>query len=341
MKKALTLARKGWGKTSPNPCVGCVIVQKDKLIGQGWHKQAGQAHAEIEAIRDARRKGHRIVGSTIYITLEPCCTHGRTPPCTSALIQEKPQTVVIATVDPNPAHAGRALPLLQKAGIQVITGILEAESQALNRPFNHWIKTGQPWVIAKAALSIDGKLTRPRNQGPWLSGEKSRQDVQLLRSRCDAILVGAETARLDNPHLTVRLGKKKTRQPWRIIMTRSGRLSPKLHLFQDAHAARTLVYQNNSWSAVLKDLGQRGVTSLLVEGGAEIFQDLVHKKYIHEVILYLTPLNFSGHKEESKLVDASILLQLELQETVLTSMASDLKIQGLVVHRPKKKKQKA
>lgn len=330
MKQALALARKGLGKTSPNPCVGCVIVKKGRVLGQGWHKQAGKPHAEIEAIRDARRKGNHLKGSTVYVTLEPCCTHGRTGPCTEALMREGVTCVVVAARDPNPSHAGRGYALLRKAGIQVITGVLAKESEALNRPFNHWITTGRPWVIAKAALSIDGKLTRPKGQGSWLTGEQARKDVHQLRSECDAILIGAETARHDNPQLTVRTGKKIHLQPWRVVITRSGKLPKKLHLLSDEHASRTLIYQNKTWDHALKDLGKRGVTRLLVEGGSLVLRDLARKKRINEAVLYFAPLNFQGHPQQSKLVDASILLQLSLKETVMTKLGPDLKVQGLV-----------
>jgi len=334
MKMALTLARKGQGKTSPNPCVGSVIVKNGRLLGQGWHRQAGQAHAEIEALRDARRKGHTVKGSTVYVTLEPCCTHGKTPPCTEALIQEKVACVVVAATDPNPCHTGRAYPLLRKAGIQVVTGVLAGEAEHLNRSFNHWISTGQPWVIAKAALSVDGKLTRPKGQGVWLTGEKARRDVHKLRSHCDAILVGAGTARTDNPRLTVRTGGKSVKQPWRVVLTRSGKFPKPLHLLTDGHSSRTLIYQNKTWKQVLQDLGKKGVTRLLVEGGAGIFRDLAGKKLINEAVLYFAPLNFQGHSQQSKLVDASILLQLSLKETVITKLGPDLKVQGLVASNP-------
>ncbi|NJK92403.1 MAG: bifunctional diaminohydroxyphosphoribosylaminopyrimidine deaminase/5-amino-6-(5-phosphoribosylamino)uracil reductase RibD [Blastochloris sp.] len=149
MQQALILARKGLGKTHPNPCVGCVIVKNKRLLGQGWHKAAGKAHAEIEAIRDAQARGASLRGATVYVTLEPCCTQGRTPPCTEALIEQKVSCVVVATTDPNPAHAGRAYRLLRKAGIKVITGVLADEAKQLNLPFHHWMLTGKPWVVAK------------------------------------------------------------------------------------------------------------------------------------------------------------------------------------------------
>ncbi len=328
MKKALALARKGLGKTSPNPCVGCVIVRGSELLGKGWHKKAGQAHAEVEAIRDAHKKGHSLKGATVYVTLEPCCTYGRTPPCTEALIQEKVKRVVVAATDPNPEHAGRAYALLRHAGIEVITGVLEEEATDLNCAFNHWIVTGRPWVVVKAALSIDGKLTRPRGQGAWLTGEKARLDVHRLRAICDAILIGAGTARKDNPHLTVRLGKKSQSQPWRVIMTKSGRLPKKLHLLSDEFSDRTLIYQNKSWPHVLEDLGKKGVLRLMVEGGANVLKSLYQKKLVNEAVLYTAPLDFSQHPQRATLVDAAFLYQLDLRKATVFQLGPDLKIQG-------------
>ncbi|NJK92402.1 MAG: RibD family protein [Blastochloris sp.] len=179
-------------------------------------------------------------------------------------------------------------------------------------------------------MSIDGKLTRPKGQGKWISSEKSRQDVQHLRAASDAILVGAQTARVDNPHLTVRQRRLRQQQPWRVVVSRSGQLPGKLRLFSDEYASRTLIYQNKTWNHLLKDLGRKGVCQLLVEGGAQVFRDLVRKQLINEVVLYIAPLNFSDHLEEADLIDASILLQLPLQDTRIQRLGPDLKIQGRV-----------
>ena len=332
MLVALELARKGLGKTNPNPCVGAVIVRGGKILGRGWHKKAGHEHAEIEAILDAKRRKHSLSGATIYVTLEPCSTHGRTPPCTKALLREKFKRVVVGAVDPNPVHSGRAFKLLRRAGIQVSTGILKTECNHLNRTFNHWITTGQPWVIAKAALTLDGKLALPKGKGRWISSPASRKDAQHLRAQCDAILVGAGTARTDNPRLTVR-GVHSSRQPWRVVITRSGRLPKRLHLLSDSHKSRTLVYQQKSWGHILHNLGRRGVIQLLIEGGQDIFKQLVRKKLIHEVVLYYAPLTLPDTAANRKLPNAGSLSKLPLTRTTLQRIGPDLKLSGLTINR--------
>ncbi len=328
IRLALNLARKGLGRTSPNPCVGAVIVKSGKLLGHGWHKQAGKAHAEIEAIRNAQRRGHRIQGSTLYVTLEPCCTHGRTPPCTEALIREKFKRVVVGATDPNPSHAGRAFRILRKAGIQIEPGILKTECGHLNRAFNHWIVTGKPWILAKAALTLDGKLALPKNKGRWISSPASRKDAQKLRACCDAILIGAETARTDNPRLTVR-GIRGAKQPWRVVVTRSGKLPKSLHLFSDKYKNRTLVYRKQSWPQILQDLGKRGVLQLLVEGGGDIHSQLARKRLVNEVVLYYAPLVL-GKSAGRNLPHDDALRRLPLKQTTLQRLGPDLKLQGLV-----------
>ena len=325
MRVALELARKGIGKTNPNPCVGAVIVSGGKVLGKGWHKKAGGPHAEILAISDAKRNGFtNFKKATLYVTLEPCCTHGRTPPCTEAIISGGFKRVVIGATDPNPAHAGRAFKILRKAGIEVTHGILAQECAALNRAFNHWIVTKKPWVIAKAALTLDGKLTTKLGKRTQISCAKSVKDAQRLRAVSDAILVGAETARIDNPRLTVS-GVNMNHKLWRVVVTRSGRLSKKLNLFSDANRELTLVYKNQTWDKILRDLGKRGVTCLLVEGGGEIHNQLAKKKLVNEVVLYYAPLmaNHGG------LPHADALRKLPLADATLTASGVDLKLHGL------------
>jgi diaminohydroxyphosphoribosylaminopyrimidine deaminase / 5-amino-6-(5-phosphoribosylamino)uracil reductase len=325
MRRALTLAAKGFGRTHPNPCVGAVLVKGGKVIGEGWHRKAGGPHAEILAFRHAARQGHSPRGATLYVTLEPCCTHGRTPPCSEAILAAGIKRVVVAATDPNPAHAGRAYKILRAQGVEVTTGVLGAESAHLNRSFNHWITTGQPWVVGKAALSLDGKLTRP-DQKQWLTSSKALRDVHKLRATCDAILIGAQTARFDNPRLTVR-GPAVVRQPLRVVVTRSGKLPDKLHLLSDAHRDHTLIYQKKTWSHILTDLGKRGVTRLLVEGGGQVLNDLARKGLIHESVIYYAPLHFDHNP---KLVSAERFQMLPIHNINLTRLGPDLKIEGIV-----------
>ncbi|MES2508038.1 MAG: bifunctional diaminohydroxyphosphoribosylaminopyrimidine deaminase/5-amino-6-(5-phosphoribosylamino)uracil reductase RibD [Verrucomicrobiota bacterium] len=289
MSLALEQARQGIGFTSPNPAVGAVIVADGQLIGQGFHRQAGQPHAEIEALKDAEdRAPGRIAGSTIYVTLEPCSTHGRTGPCTAAIQAAGITRVVWGAQDPNPSHVGRAQQLLESAGIVVTTGILENECREILRPFAKWITTGLPYVIAKAGQSLDGRITRPAGEGPWITSEAARAHSQGLRARVDAILVGAETVRQDNPRLTLRNGSLK-QQPWRIILTRSGHLPSEANVFTDAYQDRTLVLRDLALPEVLRDLATRGITSVLIEGGSNVLGQAFAARCVDEVCWYIAP----------------------------------------------------
>jgi diaminohydroxyphosphoribosylaminopyrimidine deaminase/5-amino-6-(5-phosphoribosylamino)uracil reductase len=291
MRLALEQGRQGVGRTHPNPPVGAVIVAGGECIGQGWHRRAGEPHAEIEALRDATaRHPQRLRGATIYITLEPCSTRGRTGPCTEALIAAGLSRVVWGARDPNPQHAGRAETLLRTAGLAVTTGVLEADCRELIRAFAKWITTGLPWVIAKAATSLDGRLTRPAGEGPWLTSEAARAHGRGLRRRVDAILVGAETVRQDDPQLTIREGPDDDRpQPWRVVLSRSGQLPAGARLFTDAHRDRTLVLPGPHLDTALRDLGARGITSVLIEGGGSVLGQAFAQRLVDEVHWYLAP----------------------------------------------------
>jgi diaminohydroxyphosphoribosylaminopyrimidine deaminase/5-amino-6-(5-phosphoribosylamino)uracil reductase len=298
MRLALREARRGVGRTSPNPAVGAVIVsRRGKLLAKGWHRATGFPHAEIEAIRSLARPS-LARGASLYVTLEPCSTHGRTPPCVDAIIAAGFARVIVAAIDPNPSHAGRGLAHLRAAGIEVIPGILAPQAATLNRPFNKWIVTGLPLVIAKCALSLDARITRLPSEGPWLTGERSRADAHRLRAQVDAILIGAGTLRADNPRLTVRdiHDAPSARQPWRIVLTRTGILPAAAHLFTDQHRARTLVYKKRTLPWVLRDLGRRGVTSVLIEGGMQILGEAFDRRLVDRVHFYIAPLLLGGPK---------------------------------------------
>lgn len=292
MQHALDQARFGVGLTSPNPPVGAVLVAQGEVIGRGYHRKAGMPHAEVEAITDALAHARDLVpGSTIYVTLEPCSTQGRTGPCTEAIKVAGIRRVVWGARDPNPKHEGRAQEVLAAAGITVTMGIMESECTELIRPFAKWITTGLPYVIAKAGQSLDGRITRPAGEGPWITSEAARAHGRGLRSRVDAILVGAETVRQDNPRLTLRgeaaAGKV---QPWRVILTRSGNLPEQAHLFTDAYKDRTLVLRDQAFPDVLRDLGSRGILSVLVEGGGNVLAQAFRHQAVDEVFWYIAPL---------------------------------------------------
>ena len=222
MRLALRLARRGYGMTSPNPMVGAVLVKGGRVIGRGWHRRAGLPHAEIEALHEAQKRGHSPRGVTLYVTLEPCCTHGRTPPCTDAIIAAGIKRVVVGTTDPNPEHAGKGLVILKRAGIEVLcwgerprepkrgSSIasphekIAYECARLNEAFNHWIVYRTPFVTVKAAMTLDGKIATASGESKWITGEKARAYAMKLRQGSNAILVGINTILADNPSLTVR-----------------------------------------------------------------------------------------------------------------------------------------
>ena len=290
MREAIRLARKGLGKTRPNPAVGCVLVKNGRIIARGWHRRAGLPHAEVEALRSLKKPA-AARGATAYITLEPCSTHGRTPPCTRALIEAGVTKVVVGAIDPNPKHRGRAIKLLQKAGIKTRVGVLTAKCASLNPEFHHFMSTGRPWVIAKCGMSLDGRLTRPPSEGQWITSSAARRDAMKLRARVDAILVGAATVRADDPALTLRGNPGE--QPWRIVWAPRGKVPRQAKLFTDRHRRKTLVLRQKSLRLVLRELGLRGIQSILVEGGGHTLGKLFDERLTNEVVFYVAS-QFAG-----------------------------------------------
>src|SRR6266403_2703702 len=291
MRAALKEAEKAQGHTSPNPAVGAVLVIDNRIVARGHHRRAGHDHAEVECLRNFADDVP--ARATLYVTLEPCSTVGRTAPCTTAIIRAGIKNVVVGTADVNPRHFGKGITQLRNAGVKVRDGILAEECARLNEGFNKWIVTGRPFVIAKCGMSLDGRLTRPPDEPRWITSSAARHHAHELRTRVDAILIGAETLRADNPRLTVR-GMQHGRQPWRVVLTRSGNLLPRAHLFSDRQAARTLVYKRKRLAAVLEDLGKRNLTSVLIEGGGEILGQALDARLIDKVQLYLGPILTGG-----------------------------------------------
>jgi diaminohydroxyphosphoribosylaminopyrimidine deaminase/5-amino-6-(5-phosphoribosylamino)uracil reductase len=294
MRLALGEARRGIGLTSPNPCVGAVVVRDGVLLGSGWHRKAGGPHAELEALRavEAAHGPEALRDATVYVTLEPCSTHGRTPPCVDALVRAGVVRVVWGVDDPNPLHAGQAANVLTAAGITVGSGILAEECQEIIAPFAKLITTGRPWVVAKAGMTLDGRITLPADEGQWITSEAARADAMRLRAQCDAIMAGAETIRQDDPALTLRGpdipdGKE---QPWRVILTKSGNLPQGARVFTDDHRHRTLVMQNVPLGEVLTGLAGRGVMSVLIEGGGGVLAAAFSERLVDEVVFYIAPL---------------------------------------------------
>ncbi len=324
MRLALRLARRGCGATSPNPMVGAVLVKRGKIIGQGWHHRVGGPHAEIEAFRDALGRGNDPKGSTLYVTLEPCSTNGRTPPCTDAIKAAKIKRVVVAATDPNPAHSSRGFQLLKRAGIKVIHGILADEADELNEAFNHWIVHRTPFVTVKAAMTLDGKIATAAGESKWITGPKARSYGMQLRHQADAILVGINTVLMDDPSLTARKipgSPFKVDSPRRrIILDSLARTPLTARILNDEFAHLTTIVvgkhaPKNRVSALvgradilvapshgskinlrwlLKKLGSQGVTSLLVEGGGEVNASFLLGGLAHRVAFFYAPKILGG-----------------------------------------------
>lgn len=293
MQRALELAEQGRYTCAPNPMVGCVIVRDGKIVGEGFHYKAGQAHAEVLALQQA---GEQAVGATVYVTLEPCAHVGRTGPCADALIQAKVAEVIVACVDQNPKVSGKGIEKLQSAGISVRVGELAQQAQELNKIFFHYIKTGLPFVIAKWAMSLDGKIATHTHDSKWITSEAARQHAHELRQAMGAVIVGSGTVLADDPQLTVRLDNVLA-QPLRIVLDARGRCPISAKIFSSELPGKTLVVTvesaNENWcqqlrnngveflklptadhkidlSLLLKELAQREITSVLVEGGAQV-----------------------------------------------------------------------
>ncbi len=294
MREAIGLARMGWGLTSPNPMVGAVIVRDGEVIGRGYHFKAGEAHAEINALADAARHGSELKNATLYVTLEPCCTTGRTPPCTDAIIAAGIGRVVIGSLDPNPNHTGRGVELLEAAGIQTTTGVEQSECSELNRAFFKWIATGKPFVVLKMAMTLDGKIATESGDSKWITGIEARRRVQTLRRWADAIMIGGETVRQDEPKLTVREPDTWPRQPLRVIASRSMDDDELLKFFPDENFERVELETNEEWHSMLIRLGARGITALLIEGGGELAAAAIDAGAVDMVEFHIAPKLLGG-----------------------------------------------
>ena len=320
MKRALDLARRGKGRTSPNPLVGAVIVKAGQVVGEGYHQKAGTPHAEIHALNIA---GANAKGATLYTNLEPCCHWGRTPPCTEAVIQANIAQVYIAEVDPNPNVAGKGIRQLQAAGITVHVGLCAEEAARLNEIHTKYIQTGKPFVILKTAMSLDGKIATASGESQWITAEGSRQCGHEIRDTVDAILVGIGTVIRDNPALTTRLRHRAGQDAIRIVLDSRGRTSTKARIFnpessagvivavtpdappQNIEALRTAgaeviivpeVHGKVSFKHLMEVLGEREITSVLIEGGGEINASAVAAGVVDKVMCFVAPKLIGGRK---------------------------------------------
>ncbi|MFY2763318.1 bifunctional diaminohydroxyphosphoribosylaminopyrimidine deaminase/5-amino-6-(5-phosphoribosylamino)uracil reductase RibD [Arenimonas sp. MALMAid1274] len=310
MARALQLAERAAFTTHPNPMVGCVIADGDRVLGEGWHVRAGEPHAEVHALRAA---GAAARGATAYVTLEPCAHHGRTPPCADALVAAGVTRVVAACRDPYYQVSGQGFSKLQAAGITVDCGLMEAAARQLNRGFFSRIERGRPWVRVKLAMSLDGRTALANGDSKWISSPASREDVQRWRARSGALLTGIGTVLADNPRLTVRLPEgEEFVAPLRVVLDDRGRLPATCHLLTDgaaptlavhgddvvpdygdevtAFAVRRFIHGGLDLGAVMSQLAQRGVNELQVEAGATLSGGLLRAGLVDELLLYVAPI---------------------------------------------------
>lgn len=331
MTLALKLAQRGRSTTSPNPMVGCVIVKNNQMVGLGFHERVGMAHAEINALQEA---GNHALDATAYVTLEPCCHTGNTGPCTQAIIQAGIKKVYVASTDPNPMVYGKGITTLQSHGIEVEVGLCETQAKKLNEIYFHYITHQRPFVIAKWAMSLDGKTITHYKDNRKISGTESHYSSHELRNQVDAILIGSQTAIKDDPLLTVRLGQPQSEQPWRIVLCSRGELPFNLKIFTPPMLEKTIVVTtdavNKNWyetamqkqmqiwilpkdknghvhlPSLMNELGKRKITSILVEGGAKVHESFFNENIVNKIHVYLAPIIISSLEKKQPVINLSI-----------------------------------
>ena len=335
MRRAIALAKKGSGHVNPNPLVGAVIVKDGKILGEGYHECYGSLHAERNAIADAKKKGNSLEGSTIYVTLEPCCHYGKTPPCTEAIIEEKIARVVVGSDDPNPLVAGKGFQILREKGIEVIPHFLKEECDAVNPVFFHYIRTQIPYVAMKYAMTMDGKIACHTGDSKWVTGEEAREHVQVLRNHYKGIMVGIGTVLADDPMLSCRM--EGGRDPVRIVADSHLRIPLESQLVQtarrqpliiaclpDVDAGKVKELESRgaqvwkipgasmacgssgqetreavSLTALLKELGKQKIDGILLEGGGQLNESALQAGIVEKVYCYIAPKIFGGAQSKS------------------------------------------
>jgi diaminohydroxyphosphoribosylaminopyrimidine deaminase / 5-amino-6-(5-phosphoribosylamino)uracil reductase len=354
MQRCLDLARQAEGRTAPNPMVGAVIVKAGAgVIGEGWHPQAGAPHAEVFALQQA---GAAAAGATLYVNLEPCSHHGRTPPCAEAIVQAGLAQVVVGMVDPNPQVAGRGIDRLRQAGIEVIVGVEEAACQELNEAFVHRMLHGRPFGILKYAMTLDGKIAAPTGDSRWVTGPAARSAVHALRSTCDAVIVGGNTVRHDNPHLTSHtVSGRSTHNPLRVVMTRSLDLPIAAHLWQ-TDIAPTLVLTERganpslqahlreqgvevialaelSVAAAMQELFDRGHSTLLWECGGRLAAAALAAEAVQKVWAFIAPKIIGGDGGFSPVADlhfSQMAQAIDLADMTIRPIGPDYLLEGYI-----------
>ncbi|HJN89532.1 MAG TPA: bifunctional diaminohydroxyphosphoribosylaminopyrimidine deaminase/5-amino-6-(5-phosphoribosylamino)uracil reductase RibD [Verrucomicrobiota bacterium] len=363
MREALRLAKRAKGETSPNPLVGAVLVKSGKIIGRGWHRRAGLPHAEVEAIADARRKGHPTRGATLFVTLEPCSTTGRTPPCTRVITGAGIARVVIAATDPNPAHAGYAFRWLKRQGVTVEHGLLAAQAAEINVAFNHWVTTELPFVTVKAAMTLDGKIATAGGESKWITGQAARREGKKLRHEADVILVGVNTILADDPALTLR-DVRRPKSDWQGPALRRVILDPRARtplgsqvlggelgeqttivVSRDAPAKRlarlkercrviTCPFAGRGFSlkSLLRKLGQQKCTHLLVEGGGETNAAFMEAGLAKRVVFFYAPKILGGRDARTAIAGKGLPLAkgLRLEKICWRNLGPDLMLTARV-----------
>jgi diaminohydroxyphosphoribosylaminopyrimidine deaminase/5-amino-6-(5-phosphoribosylamino)uracil reductase len=316
MSLAVSLAKKAEGMTSPNPLVGALVVSKGKIIGKGYHKKAGLPHAEIEAFRDAEKKEKDLMGSTLYVTLEPCChTEKKTPPCTGSIIEKGVREVIVGTLDPNPKVSGNGVKTLRHMGIEVRTGVLEEKARDLNESYNKYIATGTPFTTLKLAATLDGKIATHTGDSKWIGSEAQRKMAHRLRNKADAVMVGIETLLRDNPSLNVRLCKKSGRQPLPIVIDTKLRTPVRSNIFSvhervfivtggnhdevkrkrlESRGATIIEAEQKSHGlldlmGLARKLGENELTSILIEGGGKTAAGALKSGIVDKVVFFYAP----------------------------------------------------
>ena len=355
MRRALALAAWARGRTGPNPLVGAVIVQGGEVVGEGYHQAAGGAHAEVHAINHA---GAAARGGTLYVTLEPCAHYGRTPPCTEAIIRSGIAQVFAAHVDPNPRVGGKGIQELEEAGVRVHVGLCETEALRLNEIFIKYIRTNQPFVILKSAMSLDGKIATVTGESQWISSEASRLRGHEIRDAVDAILVGVNTVINDDPSLTTRLPGRDGKDPARIIVDSECRTPPRARVLNpdsngyaivattrraseeriarlEAMGAKVLVVEEEEnrvcLSSLVQVLGCQGITSVLIEGGAEVNASALKAGIVDKVMFFIAPKIIGGTDAPSPIGGEGIQRLAEaheLRDVAIKSIDGDILIEG-------------
>ncbi len=356
MSAALKLALKAQGMTSPNPLVGAVLVKNGKVIGKGYHKRAGLPHAEIEAFEDARKKRNKIAGSTLYVTLEPCCHTGkRTPPCVGSIIQEKVSKVVVSSLDPNPKVSGKGVSKLRKNGIEVLTGVLDEKSREMNEAYIKYITTGLPFVVLKLAATLDGKIAAVSGDSKWIGSETQRKYAHILRSRADAVMAGIETVLTDNPSLNVRLtGTHKDPVPVILDTKLRTPLSSNLLRLHDEPVIVTTRPVDKAKREKLKSLGANVITvkkdkngridmrellrclgelqftSLLIEGGSSVAGQALKSGIVDKITFFYAPkiLGSSGLSMIGDLNIHRVMDSIEVQDLSVKKIGSEFMVEG-------------